>query len=153
LRDPELPTSASVALVDPAGERTFLHVRGANAALRVDELGDRAFSGRALHVAGALVLDALDGEPTARLLADARSRGIQTSVDTVFDAAGRWDRLLPALPHCDLVTPGLAEAQGITGERDSARAARKLRELGARVAAVTRGPDGAYVAAARLEGR
>jgi sugar/nucleoside kinase (ribokinase family) len=152
LRDLELPTSASVALVDPAGERTFLHVRGANAALRADELGERPFSGRALHVAGALVLDALDGEPTARLLGEAKRRGIQTSVDSVFDAAGRWDRLLAALRHCDLVTPGLAEAQGITGERDPARAARRLRELGARVAAVTLGPDGSYVAGEGFDG-
>src|SRR2546429_404423 len=152
LTDPELATSASVALVDPAGERTFLHLRGANAALRAEELGERPFAGRALHVAGALVLDALDGEPTARLLAEARRRGIQTSVDTVFDAGGRWERVLPALPHCDPVTPGLAEAQGITGEQDPARAAARLRELGAGVAAVTLGPDGCYVAGEGFDG-
>src|SRR5439155_9396210 len=152
LSDPELPTSASVALVDPAGERTFLHVRGANAALRADELGQRPFAGRALHVAGALVLDALDGEPTARLLADARRRGIRTSVDTVFDAGGRWERLLPALPHCDLVTPGLAEASGVTGEEYPARAARRLRDIGVGVAAVTLGPDGCYVAGEGFDG-
>ena len=127
LSDPELPTSASVALVDPGGERTFLHLRGANAALGADELGERPF-------------------------AEARSRGIQTSVDAVFDAGGRWERLLPALPHCDLVTPGLAEAQGITGEQDPARAARRLRDLGAGVAAVTLGPDGCYVAGEDFDG-
>ena len=153
LRDPELPTSASVALVDPAGERTFLHVRGANAALAADELGERPFAGRALHVAGALVLDGLDGEPTAELLAEARRRGIHTSVDPVFDPGGRWERLLPALPHCDLVTPGLAEAQGITGEREAARAAARLRKLGARTAAVTLGADGCYVWGDGFEGR
>jgi sugar/nucleoside kinase (ribokinase family) len=152
LRDAELPTSASVALVDPTGERTFLHVRGANAGVRVDELGERPFSGRALHIAGALVLDALDGEPTARLLADARRRGIRTSVDTVFDAGGAWERMLPVLPHCDLVTPGLAEAQGITGEQDPAAAARRLRDLGARVAAVTLGPDGCHVTGEGFDG-
>ena len=152
LSDSELATSASVALVDPAGERTFLHLRGANAALRAEELGERPFAGRALHVAGALVLDTLDGEPTARLLAEARRRGIQTSVDTVFDAGGRWERVLPALPHCDLVTPGLAEAQGITGEQDPARAAARLRELGAGVAAVTLGPEGCYVAGEGFDG-
>jgi sugar/nucleoside kinase (ribokinase family) len=120
--------------------------------LRADELGDLPFAGRALHVAGALVLEGLDGEPTALLLAEARRRGIQTSVDTVFDAEGRWERLLPSLPHCDLVTPGLAEAQGITGEREPARAAARLRELGARVAAVTLGPDGCYVAGDDFDG-
>src|SRR2546421_3538757 len=152
LTDPELATSASVALVDPAGERTFLHLRGANAALRAEELGERPFAGRALHVAGALVLEALDGEPTARLLGEARRRGIQTSLDPVFDADGRWERLLPALPHCDLVTPGLAEARGVTGEQDPAGAARRLRELGARIAAVTLGPDGCYVAGDAFDG-
>ncbi|HSP72589.1 MAG TPA: sugar kinase [Gaiellaceae bacterium] len=145
VRDPAVPTSASVALVDSAGERTFLHLKGANAAVRADELGASPFAGRALHVAGALVLDALDGEPTAALLAEARRRGLHTSLDTVFDGSGRWERVLPALPHCDLVTPGLEEARAVTGERDPARAAERLRELGAGVAAVTGGPEGCWV--------
>jgi sugar/nucleoside kinase (ribokinase family) len=146
VRDPGVPTSASVALVDSAGERTFLHNPGANDALRPDEIGEGAFAGRALHVAGALVLAGLDGEPAAELLAAARSRGLHTSLDTVFDASGRWERVLPALPHCDLVTPGRAEAEAITGESEPGRAARRLLELGARTAAVTLGEEGCYVA-------
>jgi sugar/nucleoside kinase (ribokinase family) len=145
VRDPAVPTSTSVALVDSAGERTFLHLKGANAALRAEELGDAPFAGRALHVAGALVLDALDGEPTAELLASAHSRGLHTSLDTVFDDTGRWERALLPLPHCDLVTPALEEARAITGERDPARAAERLHELGAGVAAVTGGPAGCWV--------
>lgn len=145
VRDPAVPTSASVALVDSAGERTFLHVKGANAAVRADELGEAPFAGRALHVAGALVLDELDGEPTADLLAEARRRGLHTSLDTVFDGSGRWERTLPALPHCDLVTPGLEEALALAGESDPARAAERLHELGSGIAAVTAGPDGCWV--------
>jgi sugar/nucleoside kinase (ribokinase family) len=145
VRDGTLPTSASVALVDSAGERTFLHLKGANGALRLDELGEAPFAGRALHVAGALVLDELDGDPTAELLAAARQRGLHTSLDTVFDASGRWERVLPTLAYCDLVTPGLAEAREITGEREPVRAAERLQELGAAVAAVTAGPDGCWV--------
>jgi sugar/nucleoside kinase (ribokinase family) len=151
-RDPTVPTSGSVALVDSSGERTFLHTPGANNALRADELGEAAFEGRALHLAGALVLEALDGEPSAALLAEARSRGLHTSLDTVFDGSGRWDRVLRALPHCDLVTPGRAEAEAISGEPDPARAARRLRELGAGIAAVTLGADGCQVAADDYEG-
>jgi sugar/nucleoside kinase (ribokinase family) len=153
LRDPAVPTSASVALVDSGGERTFLHVKGANAALRADELGEAPFAGRALHVAGALVLDALDGEPTAALLAEARQRGIHTSLDTVFDGSGRWERLLPALPHCDLVTPGIEEALAVTGESEPAAAAARLRRLGAGIVAITLGSDGCFVAGEGLEGR
>jgi len=70
----------------------------------------------------------------------------------VFDETGRWSRVLVSLPHCDLVTPGLAEAQGITGESEPARAARALHELGAGTAAVTLGPDGCTVCADDFEG-
>jgi sugar/nucleoside kinase (ribokinase family) len=153
IRDPAVPTSASVALVDSAGERTFLHTPGANDALCARELGVAPFAGRALHIAGALVLEELDGEPSAALLAEARQRGLHTSLDTVFDGSGRWQRVLPALPHCDLVTPGRAEAEAISGEPDPARAARRLRQLGAGIAAVTLGAEGCHVAADDFDGR
>jgi sugar/nucleoside kinase (ribokinase family) len=152
IRDPSASTSASVALVDSAGERTFLHNPGANDLLRADEIGEAAFGGRALHVAGALVLDGLDGEPAAKILAEAQRRGLHTSLDTVFDASGRWERVLPALPHCDLVTPGRAEAEAMSGEGDPERAALRLRELGAGTAAVTLGPEGCQVAADDFDG-
>ncbi len=144
-RDPALPTSTSVVLVDAAGERTFLHLKGANGTVRVEDLGGAPYAGRALHIAGALVLDGLDGEPTAAVLAEARRRGIHTSLDPVFDPSGRWDRVLPALAHCDLVTPGLAEARAIAGEDDAAAAAARLRRLGAAAVAITLGPDGCLV--------
>jgi sugar/nucleoside kinase (ribokinase family) len=152
IRDPTVPTSATVVLVDSKGERTFLHTTGASDAVQAEELDEAVFAGRALHIAGSLVLGELDGEPTAALLAEARRRGLHTSLDTVFDASGRWERALAALPHCDLVTPGLAEAEGITGEVGAARAARRLRELGAGAAAVTLGADGCRVCAEDFEG-
>lgn len=153
VRDPEVATSASVVLVDSSGERTFVHVPGANAALHADEIGDAAFDGRALHVGGSLVLDALDGEPTARLLAQAQRRGILTSLDPVFDPRGRWQLVVPALPQCDLVTPSLAEAQAITGAQDAADAARRLHELGAHIVAVTLGADGCHLVADGIDER
>ena len=153
VRDPATPTSATVALVGADGERTFLHLPGANASLRADDLDpELIFSGRALHVGGALLLEALDGEPTAAVLAEARRRGVLTSLDTAYDASGRWNRVLPSLAELDLFTPSLAEAQGITGEREPGRAARRLRELGVREVAVTLGPDGCYVAGETFEG-
>jgi sugar/nucleoside kinase (ribokinase family) len=153
VRDPATPTSATVALVGADGERTFLHLPGANASLRADDLDpELIFSGRALHVGGALLLEALDGEPTTAVLAEARRRGVLTSLDTAYDASGRWNRVLPSLAKLDLFMPSLAEAQGITGEREPGRAARRLRELGVREVAVTLGPDGCYVAGETFEG-
>jgi sugar/nucleoside kinase (ribokinase family) len=152
LVDSAVPTSATVALVDDDGERTFLHLPGANAHLRAEELEQELlFSGRALHLAGALVLDALDGEPAAGILAEARRRGVQTSLDTVF-ASGRWERVLPSLAHADLFTPGLREAQEISGETDPASAASWLRNRGVEEVVVTMGPAGCYAAGEGFEG-
>ena len=153
LRGENVPTSATVVLVGGDGSRTFLHVPGANGVVRAGELEhDALFAGRAFHAAGQLVMPALDGEPFAALLAEARRRGLVTSLDTVFDADGRWERVLPSLPHVDLFTPALAEAQGITGEDDPAQAARRLRELGARAVAVTLGAEGCYASGPGFEG-
>jgi sugar/nucleoside kinase (ribokinase family) len=147
LVDDATPTSATVALVSVDGERTFLHFKGANATLRADELDrELVFSGRCLHLAGALVLDALDGEPCASLLAEARRRRILTSVDTVWDPTGRWERILPSLPHADVFVPSLAEAAAISGKSDAAAAAAWLQRAGARHVVVKLGADGCYVA-------
>lgn len=146
LRDPRTATSATVVLVDDDGERTFLHVPGANGRLRADELDPELLYGaRALHVAGALVLEELDGEPTAAILAEAQARGLVTSLDPVWDATGRWERLLPSLPHLDVLTASLAEAEAISGERGAEAAAAWLRSSGAGAVAVTLGADGCYV--------
>jgi sugar/nucleoside kinase (ribokinase family) len=153
LTDPAVATSASVVLVDSAGERTFLHLPGASASLRAEEL-DRShlFSGRCLHLGGALVLEALDGEPTAELLAEAKARGLVTSLDTVWDATGRWERVHPALPHVDLFAPSLAEGRAITGKEEPAAVASWLRERGVGAVVLKCGASGCYVSGNELEG-
>ena len=146
LRDPAVPTSATVVLVDEAGERTFLHLPGANGRLRAEELDpELLYAGRALHFAGALVLEELDGEPAAAILAEARSRELVTSLDPVWDATGRWARLLPGLPYLDLFSPSLTEAEAISGERGPEAAAAWLEGQGVRTVAIKLGADGCWV--------
>jgi sugar/nucleoside kinase (ribokinase family) len=153
LRDPAARTSASIVLVDAEGERTFLHVPGASGSLRPEELDpDVVYAGRALHVAGALVLPQLDGAPTAAILAEARRAGLVTSLDTVWDATGRWERILPSLPHLDLLAPGMAEAAAISGERKPEAAAGWLRDRGAGAVALKLGAAGCYVSGEEFEG-
>jgi sugar/nucleoside kinase (ribokinase family) len=153
LRDASVPTSATVGLVPGSGERTFLHAYGANAHLRHDDV-DLALldDARCLHIAGALVLESLDGEPLARLLADARARGLLTSLDTVFDPSGRWARVEPSLPHLDVAMPGIAEARAISGESDPASVAAWFRGRGVGTVALTMGAEGCYVAGDAFEG-
>ena len=146
LRDAAVPTSATVALVDGTGERTFLHVPGANGSLRAEELDvERVLAARLLHVAGALVMPALDGEPTAALLAEAQRRGVLTSLDTVWDATGRWDRLESSLPHLDLLCLSRAEAAALSGEGEPEASAAWARRRGARTVAIKLGAEGCYV--------
>ena len=153
LRDERVGTSASVVLVDRGGERTFLHVPGGNAALTEEELdAELLYAGRALHLAGALVMERLDGEPFARIAAEARRRGILVSLDTVWDPTGRWSRLEPCLPHLDCALPSLAEGRALSGEREAPEVAAWLRARGVRNVLLTMGGEGCYAAGEGFEG-
>lgn len=153
VRSADDPTSATVVLVDGAGQRTFLHLVGANGALQAADV-DRTLlrSSRCLLVSGALVLPSLDGAPLAALLAEARAAGALTVLDTVFDPTGRWERVLPSLAQVDLFLPSLAEARAIAGRRAPAAVARRLRELGARAVVLKLGADGSYASGEGFEG-
>jgi sugar/nucleoside kinase (ribokinase family) len=154
VRDPVSPTSATSVLVRADGERAFLHSTGADGTLAADELDrDLLYAGRALHIAGALVLDALDGEPTAGILAEAKERGLVTSLDPAWDATGRWSRLEPCLPYLDLAMPSLGEAQAVSGQREPARVAAWWRERGVKEIALTMGPEGCYASGDGFEGQ
>ena len=147
VRDPDVGTSASMVLVSSDGERTFLHHLGGNARFREEEVVWAAIQGaRILHVAGALVMPELDGEPMARVLQRARDSGITTTLDTVWDATGRWIQTLgPCLPHTDYFLPSLAEAQQLTGRENPREVARALRDAGAKVVGLKLGEEGCYL--------
>jgi len=139
-------SSASVVLDSSDGERTFLHNPGASAALTAEHVERALESSGAgwLHIGGALVLPALDGEPMARLLQGVRKRGLCTSLDPVHDATGGWDRLHACLPHLTAICPNLTEARGISGQESPADCARWLRDRGVETVAIKMGRDGAY---------
>jgi sugar/nucleoside kinase (ribokinase family) len=145
--DPETGTSATMVMVDEDGERRFLHHIGANAHLSLDDVDfDLVRRASILHVAGALVLPSLDGEPTAELLRRAREAGIITFLDTVWDATGRWMSVLrPALPYVDYFVPSLPEARALTGREEPEAAARALLDEGVGTVGLKMGAEGALV--------
>jgi sugar/nucleoside kinase (ribokinase family) len=67
-----------------------------------------------------------------------------TSLDTVWDATGRWERVLPALPHVDLFAPSLPEGRAISGEEEPAAVASWLRERGVGAVVLKCGASGCY---------
>lgn len=147
LYDSHTATSASVVVVDANGERTFLHVPGANGTLAAEEIDPEIlFQGRALHVGGALVMPALDGDPMAKLLQSARERGLFTSLDPVWDSRATWERARPCLPYLDLFCGNLAEASEISGLRKPSEVAAWFLEQGVANVALKLGADGCYVA-------
>jgi sugar/nucleoside kinase (ribokinase family) len=146
-RDSVKGTSVTMVMVDPDGERRFIHYIGANAALTLKDIDFRLISEAAiLHIGGSLVLPGIDGEPTAELLRKARETGVITFLDTVWDDTGRWMALLkPSLPFIDYFIPSLPEAQQITGYEKPEQVARDLIRRGVRTVALKMGAEGCLV--------
>jgi sugar/nucleoside kinase (ribokinase family) len=146
-RDPTRTTSFSFVSVTGGGERSFLHTTGANAALRAEDAPAVSLAGkRFVFITGAMLMDSLDGAPTARLLRDARAAGAATLLDTVYVEAApveEWRRrILPALPALDYFIPSEAEARAISGDDNPARMARFFRDHGARHVVIKLGERG-----------
>lgn len=146
-RDPSVATAATIVTVHSDAERSFLHVIGANAAVTdADVDWDLLAGARLLHVAGLQLMPALEGEGIARVLAEAKRRGLMTTLDTVMNprSAG-WAGLAPALPYLDWALPSFEEAKALTGEPKALRQARRFQEAGAKNVAVKMGANGCLV--------
>ena len=147
LRDPSAGTSATMVMVEPDGERRFVHYIGANARLTLADVDLEMIAGASiLHIGGSLVLPGIDGEPTALLLQQARAAGVVTFLDTVWDDTGRWMEVLePCLPHVDYFVPSLAEAQALTGLDDPIAIASTLLDRGVGTVVLKMGTAGCLV--------
>jgi sugar/nucleoside kinase (ribokinase family) len=149
-RDSSNGTSASMVIVDPDGERRFIHYIGANAAFTIEDIDfDLVSAAAVLHIGGSLVLPGIDGQPTAEILKRAREAGVITFLDTVWDDTGRWMALLePSLPYIDYFIPSLPEAREITGHDSPEKVAQDLLDHGVGTVALKMGPDGCFVKSA-----
>jgi sugar/nucleoside kinase (ribokinase family) len=147
VRKPDHQTSASVIPVRPSGDRPAWHCIGANGAFTLDDLAPSALGGLThLHLGGP---EFLGGEAAGTLLADARGRGVVTSVDVL--APGDPDMLAwiaDALPHTDYLLPNDEQVLGFTGAATLADGARALVAAGVGCVAVTQGAKGALVVTA-----
>lgn len=115
-------TSYTDVITEPDGKRTFFHYRGANALLGPRDFSFGELRADILHIGYVLLLDTLDGPdpeyPTAmcRVLAEARARGIRTSVDVVSEDGSRFEKLVPpALRYADYCFLNEIEAERTTG--------------------------------------
>lgn len=148
-QDTESRTSFTFVAVASDGERTFYHYIGANGELCEEDLAwELIRNTKILHIAGALVMPRFDGTPMANVLQKAKAFGITTSLDTAYDATGKWmATLAPCLPYVDIFMPSLVEAQHLTGLSDCQEIVQFLRDTyGTETIAIKMGEQGSYAA-------
>ena len=104
----QAPTSFTDVMSVPGGERTFFHVRGANAEFSPDDIDVKSLNCDIFHIGYILLLDRFDQEDSeygtamARFLSKVQSEGILTSVDMVSDSSGNYGKtVIPTLKYCD----------------------------------------------------
>lgn len=111
-------TPVSVALVNSAGDRLFLHCVGGGAdAFAEPPIFDAPLTSGIthFHLANLFALPGLRRH-AGEMLRRARAAGLSTSVDTGWDSLGRWlEDLAPCLPHTDLLFANEDEAQRLGG--------------------------------------
>lgn len=102
--------------------RTFFTYRGSNSELCPEDFDFNKIKGDILHIGYILLLDALDAQDPeyttamARVLANAQSHGIKTSIDVVSEEGDRFARVVtPALRYTDYCIINESEAEKITG--------------------------------------
>ena len=124
----QLPTSTSVVLIRPDGERSFLSMKGACHTLSESDISDDALKEHdLLYVGSAFDLPALDGCGLDVLMGRARRMGLTTVLDVTADLnAGHMQMLLPVLPNVTLFIPSYDQICGLTGEKDPELAAKTI---------------------------
>jgi len=152
-RDTETATSATMVMVHPDGERSFIHYLGANATLTEHDVNfDLLKDAKILHIAGSFLMPAFDGEPTARVLQKAKQMGLTTSIDTAWDSKGRWMSLIePCLSYVDIAVPSIEEARMVTGKHNPPDVAAVLMAHGVKIVALKMGEEGCYLRSKDVE--
>lgn len=166
------PTSMSQVMTDPTGQRTFFHSPGANRLLDLPAFDNLNTTMKIFHLGYLLLLDSLDkpdeeyGTRSARLLAQMREQGYETSLDLVSRKGDpRYQPLvIPCLPYLDYLVINELEAGEFSGLPmrtaedvphidNIAIAAHHLMQAGVKQRVVIHCPEGAWGLQAGSEGQ
>lgn len=146
-------TSATMVAVDAAGERTFLHYPGANAAYTAADVDWTIIEAAdILHIGGPFLMPRFIGDGCAETLRRAKSLGKTTTLDTVWDPSGRWMTVLePSLPFLDYLLPSWEEARHLTAHDNPADIAQVFLDKGVGCVGLKLGERGSYLRTASGE--
>lgn len=142
------PTSASVAVVKPSGERKFFHQMGASRdafAAPIRFTPEKCDGMAHYHMASLFVLPRLRARGPKTLI-DAHDAGLSTSFDTNWDPDGGWMQTLePCLPYIDTLFMNKEEGYMVTGSCEPAQIAKAVLTKGARTLALKLGALGCAI--------
>lgn len=146
-RDTKTATSATVVTIDHAGERTLMHYLGTNGTLCFEDIDmDIVLNSRILFIGGTFLMPAFDGEDTAKVLRQAKQKGIICALDTAWDASRKWmETIEECLPYLDWFLPSYEEAVELSKEKDVDKIAGVFLGRGVKSVVIKLGADGCYV--------
>jgi sugar/nucleoside kinase (ribokinase family) len=148
VRRSEAPTTASVCPVNAEGNRLFLQRVGSSVEVfpePIEFTPELAGGMSHFHFANPFALPRMR-ERAPESLQQAREAGLTTSLDTGWDARGRWlADIGGCLPYVDLLFMNQDEARMLSGFADPERAAARMQELGASDVVIKLGPEGCAV--------
>ncbi len=132
LTNDSAPTSATVVLVDPKGQRSFLFCRGAAPQLSTElvQAQRTLFAQARWMLLGYFSLIPEFDQQLPHIVEQVRRVGCRTALDCA-GTGGTAAALRPILPHLDLYVPSYDEAVAQTGRTDPRQILQQFREWGA----------------------
>ena len=139
-------TSSSIVTTRPDGARPALHKRGATDGFFVtDDQIDRLLDTKILHIGGVGLMNRMDDAGrTEEVMAEARRRGVITTLDVFASTAADLPKVERLLPYTDYFMPSEEEARALSGLYDNRDLAQFLLDRGAGCVILTLGADGAF---------
>lgn len=127
-------TSFTQVMSVKGGQRTFFTHAGASANFCFEDLNFDHLDVEMLHLGYFLLLDKIDAGDGERLLKEAKSRGIRTSIDLVSENSDRYSLVIPCLKYVDNLIINEIEAGKICGvsptRENLPKIAQKLKDMG-----------------------
>lgn len=138
-------TSSSIVTTRPDGARPALHKRGATDGFYIDDAQiDDLLDTRILHVGGVGLMNRMDAGRTEEIMAEAKRRGVITTLDVFASTSEDLPKVARLLPHTDYFLPSEEEAQALSGLSDNRDLAQFLIDRGAGCVILTLGAEGAF---------
>lgn len=139
-------TSSSLVTTRPDGQRPALHKRGATDGFFISDAQiDDLLDTRILHVGGVGLMNRMDDSgQTREIMAEAKRRGVITTLDVFASTKADLPKVEALLPFSDYFLPSEEEAAALSGLSNHRELAQFLLDRGANCVILTMGANGAY---------